>query len=81
VTESDNLAARPVRVQRPGEITDFRLLVAGFRTEVASLKAMEEQRDDRIAELERLLAEARCSGRRQVAPCLIGGPATEPKDR
>lgn len=77
--ESDDLVRRQSNVQGSGEIAELRELVGELRTEVASLKAELRQRESRITELERLLAEARRSGKRQAAPFSKGEPTSEPK--
>ncbi|MHB1782730.1 MAG: hypothetical protein ACYCTE_08570 [Acidimicrobiales bacterium] len=69
--ESDDLVSGRSNIQGSGELAELRDLVVDFRKVVASLEASESEltghlaeRDGRITELERLLAEARRSGKR-----------------
>lgn len=61
------------------EFAALHALVAELQDELASLKAVVVERDDRTTELGRLLAEARRSGRSQAAPFSKAEPATDPK--
>lgn len=53
--------------------------VASLEAHIADLTTRLGERDARIAELERLLEEARRSGKRQAAPFSKGDPKQEPK--
>ena len=52
--------------------------IAKLRESIETLTARLSERDARIAELERLLAESRRSGKRQAAPFSKGAPSDEP---
>ena len=60
-------------------VASLEALVAELSTHLAERDALIIQRDARIAELERLLGEARRSGKRQAAPFSKGDPKPEPK--
>lgn len=61
------------------ETGGLRERVAALEALVAELTARLAQRDARVSELERLLAEARRSGKRQAAPFSKGDPEEAPK--
>jgi transposase len=58
--------------------TGLAAAVADLRAELAELRAAVASRDERIAELEKLLEEAHRSGKRQAAPFSKGEPKPEP---
>jgi transposase len=60
-------------------IAELDALVARLEATVAELSAARVADQERIAELERLLAESRRSGKRQAAPFSKGSPKPEPK--
>ncbi len=72
----------PARITSSGEEPNFykELVaeIAKLREAIESLSTQLAQRDARISELERLLSEARRSGKRQAAPFSKDDPAEEP---
>ena len=71
--------ARGQAAEAAPSYTDLVALVDDLRAEVAELRDAVAARDERIAELEKSLDEARRTGKRQAAPFSKGEPAEEPK--